>query len=106
MDTVEIFLETKHPLNVLRLGEHMRAGCNVCYGYSCRKDVTSQPWNSMAGAKHWLCLVCCVLVNSDILIANYSIKQRQFTKPTSELCASGHEESNEAFDRTIRGWSL
>ena len=29
-------------------------------------------------------LVCGVLVNSDILTANYSVKQRQFTKLTSE----------------------
>ena len=29
-------------------------------------------------------LVCSVLVNSDILTANYGIKQNQFTKPTSE----------------------
>ena len=49
-------------------------------------------------------LVCTVLVNSDILAANYGVKQRQFTKPTSEPCASDAKESNEAFDRAIRGW--
>ena len=30
------------------------------------------------------CLVYVVLVNSNILTANYGVKQRQFTKPTSE----------------------
>ena len=29
-------------------------------------------------------LVCSVLVNSDILIANYGVKQNQFIKPTLE----------------------
>ena len=48
-------------------------------------------------------LVCSVLVNSDTLTANYGVKQVQFTKPTSEPRASDTEESNEAFDRAIRG---
>jgi len=30
-------------------------------------------------------LVCAVLMNSDTLIANYGVKQSQFTKPISEL---------------------
>ena len=47
-------------------------------------------------------LVCSVLVNSNTFTANYSVKQSQFTKSTSELRASDHEESNETFDRTIR----
>ena len=50
----------------------------------------------------WPHLVCAVLVNSDILTANYGVKQRQFTKPTSEPHVSDPEESNEAFDRAIR----
>ena len=45
-------------------------------------------------------------MNSDILTANYGVKQSQFTKPTPELRASDPEESNEALDRTIRGWLL
>ena len=45
-------------------------------------------------------------MNSDILTANYGVKQNQFTKPTSKPRASDPEESNEAFDRTIRGWLL
>ena len=48
-------------------------------------------------------LVCSVLVNSDILTANYGVKQSQFTKPTSEPRASDPGESNEVFDRAIRG---
>ena len=44
-----------------------------------------------------------MLVNSFILIVNYGVKQSQFTKSTSELRASDPEESNEAFDRAIRG---
>ena len=44
----------------------------------------------------------CYTVNSDILTANYDVKQSQFTKPTSEPHASDPEESNEAFDRAIR----
>ena len=48
------------------------------------------------------CLVCPVLVNSDTLTANYSVKQSQFTKPTPEPRASDPGESNEAFDRAIR----
>jgi len=47
-----------------------------------------------------------VLVNSDILTANYGVKQNQFTKPTSEPRASDPEEFNETFDRAIRGWFL
>ena len=45
-----------------------------------------------------------VLVNSNTLIVNYSVKQSQFTKLTSEPCASDPEESNKVFDRAIRGW--
>jgi len=41
-----------------------------------------------------------------ILTANYGVKQTQFTKSTSEIRASDPKESNEAFDRTIRGWLL
>ena len=44
-----------------------------------------------------------MLVNSDILTANYGVKQSQFTKPTSEPGASDYKESNEVFDRVIRG---
>ena len=47
--------------------------------------------------------VCAVLINSDILITNYGVKQSQFTKPTSEPRASDPEKSNEVFDRAIRG---
>ena len=43
-------------------------------------------------------------MNSDILIANYSVKQRQFTKLTPEPRVSDLEESNKVFDRAIRGW--
>ena len=46
-------------------------------------------------------LVCAVLVNSDILTANYGVKQSQFTKPTSEPRVRNLEESNEIFDRVI-----
>ena len=53
---------------------------------------------------HWLRLVCSVLVNNDIFIVNYGVKQSQFTEPTSEPRASDPEESNEPFDRAIRGW--
>ena len=42
-------------------------------------------------------------MNGNILTANYGIKQSQFTKPTSEPHASDPEESNEAFDRAIKG---
>ena len=43
-------------------------------------------------------------MNSNILIANYGVKQSQITKPTSEPRASDSEESNETFERTVRGW--
>jgi len=43
-----------------------------------------------------------MLVNSNILTANYSVKQSQFTKLISEPSARNFEESNEAFDRAIR----
>ena len=49
------------------------------------------------------CLICSMLVNSDSLTANYSVKQSQFTKLTSEPHTSDSEESNETFDRVIRG---
>ena len=45
-------------------------------------------------------------MNSDSLTANYGVKQNQFTKPTSESRTSDPEESNEVFDRAIRGWLL
>ena len=45
-------------------------------------------------------------MNSDILIANYGVKQNQFTKPTLEPRASDSKESNEVFDCAIRGWLL
>ena len=47
-----------------------------------------------------------MLMHSDILTANYGVKQSQFIKPTSEPRASDPEESNEAFDRAIRRWLL
>ena len=50
----------------------------------------------------WSSLVCVVLVNSDTLTANYSVKQSQFKKLTSEPHASNSEEFNKAFDRAIR----
>ena len=43
-----------------------------------------------------------MLVNSDILTANYSVKQSQLTKLTSEPRARNPEESNEPFDLAIR----
>ena len=52
--------------------------------------------------EEWARLVCAVLVNSDTLIANYSVKQNQLTKLTSEPRARNPKESNEAFDRAIR----
>ena len=51
-------------------------------------------------------LVCSVLVNGDTLTTNYGVKQSQFTKPTSELRVSDPKESNEIFDRAVRGWLL
>ena len=45
-------------------------------------------------------------MNSDILTANYGVKQMQFTKPTPEPRASDLEESNKVFNRAIRGWLL
>ena len=47
---------------------------------------------------------CSVLVNSDTLTTNYSVKQSQFTKSTLEPRASDPEESNKSFDCAIRGW--
>ena len=47
-------------------------------------------------------LVCSVLVNSDTLTANYSVKQSQLTKLTSKTHARNPKEFNEAFDRAIR----
>ena len=41
-----------------------------------------------------------------ILTVNYGIKLSQFTKLISEPRASDPEESNEHFDRAIRGWLL
>ena len=49
---------------------------------------------------------CSALGIVTTLTANYGVKQSQFTKPISEPCASDHKESNEAFDRAIRGWLL
>ena len=43
-------------------------------------------------------------MNSDILTVNYGVKQNQFTKPTPEPRANDPEESNEVFDRAIKGW--
>ena len=63
-------------------------------------DHFNSVWHKASG--HRPCLVCDVLVNSDILTADYGVKQSQFTKPTSEPRASDPEEYNEAFDRVIR----
>ena len=49
---------------------------------------------------------CSALKIIIILTINYGVKQSQFIKPTSEPRASDLEESNEVFDRTIRGWLL
>ena len=54
----------------------------------------------------WMRARILALVNSATLTVNYSVKQSQFTKPTSEPRASDPKESNEAFDRAIRGWLL
>ena len=43
-----------------------------------------------------------MLMHSDILTANYGVKQSQFIKPTSEPRASDPEESNETVDYGIR----
>ena len=43
-------------------------------------------------------------MNSDILIVNYGIKRKQFTKPTPKPRASELEESNKIFNRAIREW--
>ena len=40
-------------------------------------------------------------MNCDILTVNYGVKQRQFTKPTSEPRVSDFEESNKAFDARL-----
>ena len=45
-------------------------------------------------------------MNSNILTANYCVKQIQFTKPTPELLRSDPEESNKVIDRVIREWLL
>ena len=51
----------------------------------------------------WMRARILALVNSATLTVNYGVKQSQFTKPTSEPHASDPEESNEVFDRAIRG---
>ena len=40
-------------------------------------------------------------MNSDILTANYGVKQSQFTKPIPEPRASDPEESNKALDARL-----
>ena len=62
----------------------------------------SQKRRRAARQYQWPRLVCAVLVNSDTLTANYSVKQSQFIKLTSEPRARNPEESNEVFDRAIR----
>ena len=62
----------------------------------------SQKRRRAARQYQWPRLVCDVLVNSDTLTANYSVKQSQLTKLTSESRARNPEESNKVFDRTIR----
>ena len=47
-----------------------------------------------------------VWVNSVTLTVNYGVKQNQFIKLTSQPRASDSKESNETFDRAIRGWLL
>ena len=62
----------------------------------------SQKRRRAAHQYQWPHLVCAVLVNSDTLPVNYSVKQSQLTKLTSEPRASNPEESNEAVDPAIR----
>ena len=62
----------------------------------------SQKRRRAAHQYQWPHLVCAVLVNSDTLPVNYSVKQSQLTKLTSKSRARNPEESNKVFDRTIR----
>jgi len=62
------------------------------------KSVRTRPGRPIHGV--WFCSAS---VNSDTLTIYYSVKQNQFTKLTLEPCASDLEESNETFDRAIRG---
>ena len=62
----------------------------------------SQKRRRAAHQYQWPRLVYAVLVNSDTLSVNYSVKQSQLTKLTSELRARNPEESNEAVDFAIR----
>ena len=51
--------------------------------------------------QQWPCLIWFFHGNSNILIGNYSVKQRQFTKSTLEPCAKNPKDSNEAFCSVI-----
>ena len=62
----------------------------------------SQKRRRAARQYQWPRLVWVVLVKSDTLTANYSVKQSQFTKLTSEPRARNPGESNEAFDGAIK----
>ena len=53
--------------------------------------------------QHWPCLFFYASEYQETLTANYGIKQSQFTKPTPKPYTRNLEESNEAFDRMIRG---
>ena len=71
-------------------------------------NCTEQPCgsNNLAMALFGSRYNCSVLGIITILTTNYGVKQSQFTKPTLEPRASDPEESNEVFDRVIRGWLL
>ena len=62
----------------------------------------SQKRRRAARQYQWPRLVWVVLVKSDTLTANYSVKQSQLTKLTSEPRARNSEESNKTSDRAIR----
>ena len=51
-------------------------------------------------------LVCTVLVNSNSLTGNFGFKQISLQNQLQNPRASNLEESNEVFDRAVRGWLL
>ena len=93
---IYVFRKLKHRVGKIYLGNYADPRkVFFAFVFSFTANIGAQNFFSLS------CLVCSVLVNSNILTVNYDVKQSQFTKPISEPRASDPEESNETFDRAI-----
>jgi len=94
-------IEMKESPKVLFWCDVVCFGSSIFINHQCMFSMQTVHTDSLSGAltvlftftidrgitwevsRQWLCLVCAMLGNSNILTANYGVKQSQFIKPTS-----------------------